>query len=147
MACLPAFSDIWKIWRNNRSNCRKCSLNWSGKWNGLIWDCQLTISFSSPWFHQNCKKHNLDLTSVDYWIYFLSWTCLAEWQLPCRYASHTSSSYPHFKMVLRKLGPSQSPVVSDTVTRFKKQKRARSALRWGAVTSVAMVLVLADLYV
>ena len=49
----------------------------------------------------------------------------------------------------RRLGPSQSPVdrtvVAAVTTHIYQQTRAVAALKWGAVTSVAMVLVLADM--
>ena len=45
----------------------------------------------------------------------------------------------------RRLGPSQSPVVAAAVTRLYYQRRARSALKWGAISSVFMVLILADM--
>ncbi len=50
-----------------------------------------------------------------------------------------------FITMKRRLGPSRSPIVSATVNRFSQHQRARSALKWGAVSSVAMVLVLADM--
>lgn len=48
-------------------------------------------------------------------------------------------------MARRRVGPSQSPVVPATVARIDRQHKAAKALRWGAISSAAMMIVLTDM--
>ena len=61
------------------------------------------------------------------------------------HAPHVHGTWYAIIAMRRRLGPSRSPIVSATVNRFSQHQRARSALRWGAVSSVAMLLILADM--
>ena len=47
--------------------------------------------------------------------------------------------------VKRQVGTSQSPVVSAAVTRLHHYTKAKGAIRWGVVSSVAMILLLIDM--
>lgn len=47
--------------------------------------------------------------------------------------------------VRRRIGPSQSPVVPAAVTRLRQYSRANAAIKWGVVSSVAMILILIDM--